>query len=129
MAQTAAPSDRPLEITYPTLPQVTHSDHNGRHAITEYVRYIYYFFLFTAGFFALGAMVYASFRYMTSAGQPEAMKDAKDQILAAIFGVVILFSSWIILNQINPKLTTFSLGASAASCSNYARAFFFVRKE
>jgi len=110
LAQTAAPSDRPLEVKYPSLPQITTPPTTVATPIAEYVKYVYYFFLFAAGFFALGALVYASFRYITSAGRPEAMKDAKDQISAAIFGVVILFSSWIILNQINPKLTTFTLG-------------------
>lgn len=107
-AQTTVPSDRPLEVTYPSFPQVTPPTTVST-PVTEYVRYIYYFFLFASGFFALGSFFYGSFRYITSAGRPDAMKDAKDQILAAVFGVAILFSSWIILNQINPNLTTFTL--------------------
>jgi len=108
-ADTAAASDRPLEVTYPSFPQVTPPTTVAT-PVTQYVRYIYYFFLFTSGFFAMGALVYGSIRYITSAGNPDAMKDAKDQIFAAIFGLVILFSSWIILNQINPQLVTFRLG-------------------
>jgi len=103
------PAARPLEIQYPSFPQVT-PPQTVETPVTDYVKYLYYFFIFTAGFFALGALVYASFRYITSAGSPEAMKDAKDQISAALLGVLILVSSWIILNQINPQLTVFRLG-------------------
>ncbi len=100
---------RPLEIQYPSFPQ-TPPPQTVETPVAEYVKYLYYFFIFTAGFFALGALVYASFRYVTSAGSPEAMKDARDQISAALLGALILVSSWIILNQINPQLTVFRLG-------------------
>lgn len=108
-AQTTTSSDRPLEVKYPSFPQVTPPTTVAT-PVAEYVKYLYYFFIFTAGFFALGALVYASFRYITSAGRPEAMKDARDQISAALLGVLILVSSWLILNQINPQLTVFRLG-------------------
>jgi len=74
-ADTAAASDRPLEVTYPSFPQVTPPTTVAT-PVTQYVRYIYYFFLFTSGFFAMGALVYGSIRYITSAGNPDAMKDA-----------------------------------------------------
>jgi len=93
---------RPLEVVYPEIggfkPEATQTN------IAEYVRYIYYFFVTIAGFFALGGLFYGGFRYMTSVGNPEALKDAKDQIFAALLGLLILLSSWLILNSINPQL-------------------------
>lgn len=93
---------RPLEVVYPEIegfkPETAQTD------IAEYVRYIYYFFVVIAGFFAMGALFYGGFRYMTSVGNPEALKDAKDQIFAALLGLLILLSSWLILYNINPQL-------------------------
>lgn len=106
---TSAPSERPLEITYPAVPNAT-TPTTVATPIPEYVKYLYYFFLVVTGFFAVGALFYGGFRYITSAGSPEAMKDAKDQILAAILGLLILFSSWLILYQLSPQLVIFNIG-------------------
>lgn len=98
---------RPLEITYPEIqgfkPDTTQTD------VAKYIRYIYYFLVTIGGLLALGALVYASVRYVTSAGRPEAMNDAKDQIFAALLGLLILLGSWVILNSISPNLVVLRL--------------------
>ena len=45
------------------------------------------------GIVVLGALIYGGFRYLTSAGKPAAMADAKDQIFSAFLGLIILFSA------------------------------------
>ena len=93
---------RELEVSYPEIegfkPGTVKTD------IVEYVRYIYYFIIIITGFFVLGALVYGGFRYLTSMGNPEALKDAKDQIFAALLGALILLGSGLILYNINPQI-------------------------
>lgn len=50
------------------------------------------------------SLIYGGFRFLTSTGNPAAIKDARDQILAGFLGLVIIFGSYVILNEINPDL-------------------------
>jgi len=54
---------------------------------------------------ALGVLVYAGFLYATSAGSSSRIKDAKKWIVAGLSGLLILFSSFLLLSTINPDLT------------------------
>ncbi|OGY61595.1 MAG: hypothetical protein A3I33_00775 [Candidatus Colwellbacteria bacterium RIFCSPLOWO2_02_FULL_45_11] len=54
---------------------------------------------------ALGILVYAGFLYTTSAGNSSRITEAKRWITAALTGLLILLSSYLILNTINPDLT------------------------
>jgi hypothetical protein len=40
-------------------------------------------------------------------GEPAKLGEAKDRIRSAFFGLILLLGSWLILNTINPQLTTF----------------------
>jgi hypothetical protein len=73
-------------------------------AIPDYVKYIFNFAIWIAGLVAFGALVYGGVRYLTSAGSPERLREAKKQILAAFLGIIILVSSYLILTTINPQL-------------------------
>jgi len=75
-------------------------------SITELVAYFYEWGIALRGLAAFIALVSAGFQYLTSMGDPAKMKDAKDRIVSAILGLILLLSSWLILNTINPKLTT-----------------------
>ncbi len=86
--------DRPEEVT--TL-------------IPDYVKYIFNFAIWISGFIALVVLIYAGFIYFTSTGNPEKIKDAKDRILYAFLGLVILFGSYLLLTSINPDLVVFHL--------------------
>jgi hypothetical protein len=95
--------ERQLEVTYPEFfgtpgPGTVKTD------IAQYFRYVYYAVLAIGGFIALGALVYGGFRYLTSVGSAAALQDAKDQILAALLGMLILFGSWLVLYALNPQL-------------------------
>jgi len=54
---------------------------------------------------ALGVLAFAGFLYVTSSGNPSRMGEAKKWITAAIAGLIVLFSSYLILSTINPGLT------------------------
>lgn len=100
LAQTA----KPLELTYPTVPEAT-TPTTVETPLPHYIKYVFNFFIWITGFIALAVLVYAGFRYLTSAGQPAILADTKNQILAALAGILILLSSWLILTTINPQLT------------------------
>ena len=53
--------------------------------------------LFIAGLIAVGMVVYAGFRYVTSGGDPEKIKSATGTITYAIVGVVILYAAKLVL--------------------------------
>ena len=96
-------AQRPLEVTYPDgeAPRTVET------GLPEYVKYIFNFSIMIAGLVAFGALVAGGIRYLTSAGAPAVMADAKDQILAAFLGLIILLCSYLILVTINPQLTIF----------------------
>lgn len=99
-----ADAQRPLEVEYPPAPGISERPTSADTDIPVYVKYIFNFSLWITGFIALGALFYGGFRYLTSVGSPTALTDARNQILAALTGLLILASSWLILTAINPEL-------------------------
>jgi len=73
-------------------------------SLTALVSAIFNFLLIIAGLAAFIMIVWGGVKYLTSAGDPARTKDAKNQVFMAILGLIILFSSWMILNTINPNL-------------------------
>jgi len=72
--------------------------------LQELIRYIYLFAIGICGAVALTAILLGAIKYVGAAGNPSKMTDAKEQIFSAILGVIILLSSYLILNTINPDL-------------------------
>jgi len=70
------------------------------------IKYLYEWGISLGGLAAFIALVIAGFQYLTAVGDPAKMKDAKDRIISAFFGLTLLLGSWLILNQINPQLTS-----------------------
>ncbi len=96
-------AERGLEIEYPSLPGVE-TPTTVKTALPDFIRYFFTFSIIIAGVLAFGAIVLGGIRYLTSAGAAAAMSDAKDQITSGFLGVIILLSSFLILNTINPQL-------------------------
>ena len=98
--------ENPMEVEYPTLNEMKITQTTS---LPEYVKYIFYWGIIIGAIIAFGSLIYAGIRYLTSTGNPEALKDAKGQIFAAFMGLIILLASGIIFNTINPQITTISL--------------------
>jgi hypothetical protein len=100
-------AQKELEIEYPEMqglkPETT------TFSLPDYVKYIFNFFLAIAGLIAFSALVYGGIRYLTSAGSPVLIKEARDQIFAAFLGLLILLGSYLILTTINPQLVFLKL--------------------
>jgi len=97
---------RPLEIQYPVIGDKTVPAYVTT-LLPDYIKYIFYLAIAISGLLAFGALVYGGVRWLASGGNPASMSDAKDQIFAGILGLVILLSSWLVLNTINPQLLVF----------------------
>ena len=95
------------EVEYPEIPGADTPSIKG--GIPNYVKYIFNFAIWASGFIALCVLIYGGFKYLTSVGSPEKIQDAKEQISAALLGMLILFCSYLILVKINPQLVVFHL--------------------
>lgn len=95
----------PLTFAVITLPCVESQ------GIGECVSDIYQWSLAVVGIVAFVQIIYAGFLYLTAAGNTSKTGQARSKIGNAVLGIVLLFSSYLILRTINPDLVggTFSL--------------------
>lgn len=98
-----------IEILYPTLVPGVPPPQTYKVFLPSYIRYIYTFVVFSGGLISLLALLYGGVRFLTSSGNPGAMADAREQILAGILGLFIVFGSYVVLHEINPELTDLRL--------------------
>src|SRR3989344_2282693 len=89
-----------------TLPGITSAETTNPGG---WVSALYQFSLMAAGMLAFGMIVYAGLRYTFAAGNPSTQSDARDQILQALLGLLLLFGAFIVLTTINPNLTNLTL--------------------
>lgn len=100
-------AQRVPEVTYPTIvPGVIPP--TGQTNIAGYLRYLYTSAIALGGIICLGALIWGGLRFLTSAGNPAAMADARERILYGIIGLFILLGSFVLLREINPQLITFT---------------------
>lgn len=111
-----------LEVSWPTSPMNTEFPTSS---ISTLVKYFYDWGIALGGLAAFISLVIAGFLYLTSVGNPAKMQAAKDRAVWAIGGLALLLSSWLILNTINPELTTLkvnplNLSGTGAFCDTNA---------
>jgi len=94
-----------LEIDWPLSPGGTVL--NDDSDVGDMVQYFYEWAIALGGLATFVSLVSGGFKYLSSMGRPEVMKEARDQITSAFAGLILLLSAWLILNVINPDLTTF----------------------
>jgi len=68
------------------------------------VKYIFLFAIGIAGIVGLLAIIIGAFGYLTAVGNPQKASDAKDKIISALLGLLLLLGSYLLLNIINPDL-------------------------
>lgn len=94
-----------LQLKYPSLPGAP-APRPGI-SLEEFARYVYHFSLILGGIIAFGAFVYSGFLYLISVGNPLKMRGARDRMVSAVFGLFILFGSYLILITLDPSLVIF----------------------
>lgn len=76
----------------------------GVQSPAQYITNIYRFSLGAAAITALAVIIFGAVEYAVSAGNPARISDAKSRIFNALWGLVLLFGAYLILNTINPEL-------------------------
>ena len=94
-------SDNRLNLCYPSFQNFSLTLDMP---LNEIVAWFYYFIIGVAGLAAFVMLVTGGVKYLTSAGNPSAIGDAKDRIKSALLGLLIILMSWLILQVINPDL-------------------------
>jgi hypothetical protein len=92
-----------LEINWPTSPFGTDLTVDSK--LPDMVKYFYEWGIAIGGIAVFIALLFGGFLYLTSAGDPARLREAKDRIFSALTGLALLLGSWVILNTINPELT------------------------
>ncbi|UZE93376.1 MAG: hypothetical protein IB617_00910 [Candidatus Nealsonbacteria bacterium] len=95
-----------LEIDWPKSP-VSDTQLNDDSVLGDMVKYFYEWGITMGGLVTFFSLLIGGFKYLTSIGSPTVMKEATDQITSAFLGLILLLSSWLILNTISPQFTTF----------------------
>ena len=92
----------PGVLTAGTVPDPTEPISLG---LAERVTNTYAWALGISGMLALGIIIFGGVLYSASGGNPGRIDEAKKWIQHALFGLALLFSSYLLLNLINPDLT------------------------
>lgn len=74
-----------------------------------YVSSFYIFFAGVAGILAVVVMMWGGFHYITSAGNPQKMKQGQEIISNAVIGLILVLTSYVLLRTINPNLLSLNL--------------------
>jgi hypothetical protein len=82
--------------------------------IPSYLNNLYKFAVGISGLLALGMIVAGGVYYTVSAGNSGRQGEAKSMITSAIWGLVLLFASYLVLNTVNPQITTLGLSFGGA---------------
>ena len=72
--------------------------------IGGFINNLYVFALGISGVIAVGMIVVGSIYYSVSGGSPDKQNEGKNMISSALWGLLLLFGSYLILNTVNPEL-------------------------
>ena len=94
-----------LNLTYPQFPGAPNINDPAQQTLTGIVAWLYVFIVGISGLAAFVMIVWGGIQWMTSQGNPTATNEAKDKIQKALLGLLLVLSSFLILQIINPELT------------------------
>jgi murein DD-endopeptidase MepM/ murein hydrolase activator NlpD len=103
------------EVSYPSIPGVFSPEEirevAGREAdiFPLFMAYIFRLLLVVSIFVVIGVVLYAGFLYILSTGNTIRTKVAKEWVLSAIQGALIVFSSYVLLFALDSQLLLFRL--------------------
>jgi hypothetical protein len=81
----------------------------------KFISQLFGILLSFSGGIALLLIMQAGYRYMTSQGKPEAVQQAREQLIAAIVGLIFMIFSFVILQTIGVDILRIPTGGSASS--------------
>ncbi len=77
--------------------------------LARYLRAVFIYFIWVVGIVAGVMVVYAGVRWISAAGNPGQIKEAREILDGAVIGVIIALTSVLLLNIINPRRTELTL--------------------
>ena len=86
--------------------------------ITNLLRTIIHWFSVVVGFVAVIMLIFGGFKYILSSGSTDNVNAAKNTILYAIVGLVIVGLAQIIVNVVLEETSNVSEGSSSTSCTH-----------
>jgi len=92
---------RGLETKYPIINGV---EITATSTIGTYAVYLFSVSMIIGAILAFAILIFGGFRYVTSAGDPMAMTDARKWIWNAILGLILLLCAWLIMGIINEEI-------------------------
>ncbi len=92
-----------FEVDYPKIHEIkpVYVESGG---FPEYVNYMVYFLIAFSVAVTLFSLVRGGISWLTAAGDPYKIKEGRERISGAIFGLIIVLSSSLFLSSINPQL-------------------------
>jgi hypothetical protein len=99
-----ATSNFKFQATWPTSPMGTDIMGEENPTLAVGIKYLYEWGVGLGGVAVFIALIMAGFEYITSIGNPSKMQDAFNRIRDAIIGLVILLSSYAVLNVVGINL-------------------------
>lgn len=91
-----------LAVAWPSVPVTGTQLHSSFSKLSDLIKYIYEWSIVLGGLSVFVVLIIAGIQYLTSAGNPGQIAIAKKKINSAILGLILLLSSYLILNIINP---------------------------
>lgn len=100
-----------LQLKYPEIAGIKMEDiaANPKDKLNEFIAWFYYFIVSIGGIAAFVMLVWGGFVWLTSAGSPARIADAKDRIYSAFLGLLLILASYLIIQIINPELLMLNL--------------------
>ncbi len=95
-----------LEAQYPEILGKTITDETTP---AGYVVYFFYLAMSLGSVLVFIILVMAGIDFITAGGEPAKISEGRKKIISAIVGLIVLFSSFLILNSINPALLKIEL--------------------
>lgn len=100
------------EISWPSSPMGTGLTDYQSTTLPTLVQYFYEWGISIGALAAFVSIVVAGFKYLTSTGNTAQIGEAKKRIAASFFGLALLLSTYLILNTINPALTSLDINVN-----------------
>jgi len=100
------------EISWPSSPMGTGLTDYQSTTLPTLVQYFYEWGISIGALAAFVSIIVAGFKYLTSTGNTAQIGEAKKRIAASFFGLALLLSTYLILNTINPALTSLDINVN-----------------
>lgn len=104
------------EVDWPVSPMGTALTPDYKDtSLTTLVKYMYEWGISLGALAAFISIIVAGFNYLTSAGNSSKINEAKKRITASFLGIALLLGTFLILNTINPEITSLEIKTNVSN--------------